>query len=105
MAAIRANETARRYRLRKTDMGTLNALIELVLRTLNEWRSSAIGDLVFNARNAALLASAMLAVISAIALMWRSLRGRLPGRTAIALPAVLPRLRHAPFSFVRHAPF
>ena len=86
-------------------MGTLNALIELVSRTLNEWRASGIGDLVFNERDAALLAAALLAVIAAIVLVWRSLRGRLPGRTAIALPAVLPRIRHSPLSFVRHAPF
>jgi hypothetical protein len=86
-------------------MGTLNALIELVLRTLNEWRSSGISGLVFNARNAALLASALLAVLAATALVWRSLRGRLPGRTAIALPAVLPRIRRSPLSFVRHTPF
>ena len=89
-------------------MGTLNALIELVGRTLSEWRSSGIGDLVFNARNAALITTSLLAVIAATVLLWRALRGRLPGRTAIALPAVLPlsiaRFR-SPFSFVRHAPF
>ena len=89
-------------------MGTLNALIELVMGTLGEWRSSGIGDLVFNARNAALLAVALLTVVSATVLVWRSLRGRLPGRTAIALPAVLPRgvaMRHSPFAVLRHAPF
>ena len=89
-------------------MGTLNALIELVGRTLSEWRSSGIGDLAFNARNAALLATALMAVIAATVLVWRALRGRLPGRTAIALPAVLPlsitRLR-SPIAFVRHVPF
>ena len=41
-------------------MGTLNALIELIGRTLSEWRSSGISDLAFNARNAALLATALL---------------------------------------------
>ena len=89
-------------------MGTLNALIELISRTLNEWRSSGIGDLVFNARDVALLAAALLAVIAATVLVWRTLRGRLPGRTAIALPAVLPRgafKPHSPLSLVRHAPF
>ena len=89
-------------------MGTLNALIELVGRTLSEWRSSGISGLAFNARNAALLTTALLAVIAATVLVWRVLRGRLPGRTAIALPAVLPlsvaRLR-SPVAFVRHAPF
>ena len=89
-------------------MGTLNALIELVVGTLNDWRSAGIGDLTFNARNAALLAVSLLAVIAAIVLVWRSLRGRLPGRTAIALPAVLPHIfvqRRSPLAFVRHAPF
>ena len=108
VAALRPAEAPRRGRGHTTDMGTLNALIELVGRTLSEWRSSGIGDLVFNARNAALLAAALLAVIAATVLVWRSLRGRLPGRTAIALPAVLPRSvarRRSPFAFVRHAPF
>ena len=44
-------------------------------------------------------------VVVATVLTWRSLRGRLPGRTAIALPAILPRLRRSPLGFVRHAPF
>jgi hypothetical protein len=108
MAAIRAFQAPRRDIQRTTDMGTLNALIELVSRTLNEWRTSGIGDLVFNARDAALLAAALLAVIAATVLVWRALRGRLPGRTAIALPAVLPRSvfkRGSPLSFVRHTPF
>ena len=89
-------------------MGTLNAVIELIAATLNEWRSSGIGDLVFSARNAALIAVALLSVVAAIVLVWRSLRGRLPGRTAIALPAVLPRDFFKPRSalaFVRHTPF
>jgi hypothetical protein len=89
-------------------MGTLNALIELVGGPLNEWRSSGIGDLVFNARDTALLAAALLAVIAATVLAWRWLRGRQPGRTALALPAVLPGgyfRRASPLSFVRHAPF
>jgi hypothetical protein len=89
-------------------MGSLNGLIELVAGTLDEWRSTGIGDLVFNARNAAVLAAALLAVIAATKLVWRTIRGRLPGRTAIALPAVLSRIfvqRRSPFTFVRHAPF
>jgi hypothetical protein len=97
-------------------MGTLNALIELVAATLNEWQSPGVGgstaltagDLVFTGRNAALIAAALLAVIAAIVLVWRLLRGRLPGRTAIALPAVLPRelfTRRSALAFVRHTPF
>ena len=85
-------------------MGTLNALIELVGRTLAEWKSP-LHDLDFTSRNPALLVTALFAVVAAVALMWRVLRGRLPGRTAIALPAVLPRLRQSPLTFVRHVPF
>ena len=86
-------------------MDTLNAIIALVGRTLGEARAADIGDLVFGARNAALLAAALFAVISAMVLAWRLLRSRLPGRTAIALPAILPRVRRSPLSFIRHAPF
>jgi len=87
-------------------MGTLNALIELLGRMLNEWRTSGfVGDLVFGSRSAALLAVAIFGVLAVILLAWRSLRGRLPGRTAIALPAILPRVRRSPLTFVRHAPF
>jgi hypothetical protein len=85
-------------------MGALNALIELIVRTLREWQSPGVGDLVFNARNAALLAAAILGVLAAVALAWRWLRGRLPGRTSLALPAILPRSR-SPLAFVRHVPF
>jgi Ca-activated chloride channel family protein len=86
-------------------MGTLNALIEQVQRTLAEWRAPGAGDLVFDARNAALLAVASFIILSATALTWRSLRGRLPGRTSIALPAMLPRIHRSPLTFLRHVPF
>jgi hypothetical protein len=85
-------------------MGTLNAILELVGRTLNDWRTPA-GELTFNARNTALLVVAVMSVLAAMTLVWRSLRGRMPGRTGIALPAILPRTRHSPLAFVRHSPF
>jgi Ca-activated chloride channel family protein len=86
-------------------MGTLIAIVEQVGRTLTEWRASSVDDLVFDARNTAMLVAAMFAVVAATTVAWRSLRGRLPGRTAIALPAILPRVRRSPLTFVRHAPF
>ena len=86
-------------------MGTLNVLIEQIQRTLREWRAPGAGDLVFDARSAALLAVASFIILTATALTWRSLRGRLPGRTAIALPAMLPRIRQSPITFIRHLPF
>ena len=86
-------------------MGTLNAILALVGRTLNEWRTGGTTDLVFDARDAALLAVAIFAVVAPTVLFWRSLRGRLPGRTAIALAAILPSVRRPTLSFVRHVPF
>jgi hypothetical protein len=86
-------------------MGTLNAIIELVGRTLSEWRVSGIGDLVFGGRSAALLAAGVLGVFASVVLVWRAVRGPLPGRTAIALPAILPRMHWSPLTFVRHVPF
>ena len=86
-------------------MGTVNALIELIAATAGEWRSAGIGELMFGARNASLFAAALLAVIAAIVLTWRALRGRRPGRTAITLPAILPRMTRSPLALARHAPF
>lgn len=86
-------------------MGTLNALIEQIVRTLNEWRTPGAGGLVFDGRNAAMLTVALFAMLAALLLVWRSLRGRRPGRTGIALPAILPRVRQSPLAFIRHAPF
>jgi hypothetical protein len=84
-------------------MGTLTAVFELIGRTLGDWRTPT--ELSFNARNATLLVVAVILVLAALTLVWRSLRGRLPGRTGIALPAILPRMRQSPLTFIRHAPF
>jgi hypothetical protein len=85
-------------------MGTLNALLELIGRSLAEWKAP-LQDLSFTSRNATLLAVAVLSVLAALTLAWRWLRGRVPGRTDIAVPAILPRVRQSPLTFVRHAPF
>jgi Ca-activated chloride channel family protein len=86
-------------------MGTLNALIARIAGTLQEWRTPGSSDLVFDARDIAMLIVAVFAVLAAMTLVWRSLRARLPGATGIALPAILPRVRQSPFAFVRHLPF
>ena len=85
-------------------MGTLNALLDLIGRTLGEWRAPA-QEMAFSSRNAALLVVVGFSVLAAMTLAWRWLRGRLPGRTAVVLPAILPRMRQSPFTFIRHAPF
>ncbi len=85
-------------------MGALNALLELIGRTLGEWNTPA-QDVAFTSKNPALLIVAVLSVLTAMTLAWRSLRGRVPGRTDIAVPAILPRMRQSPLTFVRHAAF
>ena len=85
-------------------MGTLNALIELIVRTLGQWRTPT-QELTFASRDAAMLVVAAFCVAASLALAWRSLRGRIPGRTGIAVAAILPRVRQSPLAFVRHAPF
>jgi hypothetical protein len=85
-------------------MGTLNALAALIQRTLAEWTAPG-QDIAFTSRNAALLTVAVMSVLAALTLAWRSLRGRVPGRTEIALPAILPRMRQSPLTSVRHVPF
>jgi Ca-activated chloride channel homolog len=85
-------------------MGTLNAVLALVGGTLAEWRLPS-QELAFNSKNATLLVLVAMSTVAAIGLAWRTLRGRIPGRTAIALPAVLPRVRQSPFSGIRYVPF
>ncbi len=84
-------------------MGTLNALVALLGRTLSEWRSPLQG-LEFNAGRAALLALGALFAAASAGMAWRIFRGRAPGRSGILLPALLPRMRRSPLAFVRHAP-
>jgi hypothetical protein len=105
MAPNRTIETAGGERNRQADMDTLNALIEQIVGTLSQWRTPGIGALVFDGRNAAMLAVAVFAMLAALSLVWRSLRGQRPGRTGIALPAILSPVRQSPLAFVRHAPF
>ena len=50
-------------------MGTLNALLELIRRTLGDW-ALPVQDFIFTSRNAALLAVAGLAVMAATTLAW-----------------------------------
>ena len=86
-------------------MGTLNALIAAIGRTFTEWRSTGVSELAFNGREAALFAAALLGIFAALVVVWRTMRGRRPGRTAIALPAIVSKFRRSPLSVVRHAPF
>jgi hypothetical protein len=86
-------------------MGTLNDLVAAIGRMASEWRSAELSDLVFSGRDAALLAASLFGILAALVVVWRTMRGRLPGRTAIALPAIVSRFRTSPLSALRHGPF
>jgi Ca-activated chloride channel homolog len=69
-----------------------------------EWRSIRIAELLFAHRETARFAALVLLAVSGAVLMARLVLGRRPGRNRVALPALLPSIRHSPFSFVRHSP-
>lgn len=77
----------------------------LVRLTMEEWwriRGSALA-LVESRRTA--LALLLLAGLAGLVLLARALGTIKAGRTHLALPALLPRMRHSYLSTLRHAPF
>ena len=77
----------------------------LALRaTLDEWLRTRWGDLQFTGARAALLAFIVLLAVAVLALLVRAARGRRPGKTHLALPALVPSMRHSPMTAVRHLP-
>ena len=77
---------------------------EFLRTNLAEWRSVRLAELMFSRGDAALLMLVVFLAVSLGVLMARSMfRGRtVKGR--VALPALVPGLGGASFSFVRHSP-
>jgi len=69
-----------------------------------EWQNIRLVELLFRHREAARTAIVVLLIVSAAALIVRSIIGRRPGRNRVAMPAILSVIRPSPLSFVRHAP-
>ncbi len=61
-------------------------------------------DLQFAESRAALVVGIVLVAVSLLALLARGARGTRPGRTHIALPAVLPLMRRSPLAAIRYLP-
>src|SRR5688572_20155815 len=72
--------------------------------TLDEWLRTRWSDLQFTDARTALLLFVVLLAIAALALLARSARGRRPGRSHLALPALLPVMRRSPMAAVRYLP-
>jgi Ca-activated chloride channel family protein len=85
-------------------VGSLNDISQFVRTNTAEWQNVRLAELLFAHRDTARMAVVLVLLVSAAALIIRSIIGRRPGRNRVALPALLPSLRQSPFSFVRHAP-
>jgi Mg-chelatase subunit ChlD len=82
----------------------VNALIITLRATFDEWLRTAWSDLQFADPRTALLVFVVVLAATILALLVRMLRGRRAGRTHLALPAILPVMRHSPLAAVRHLP-
>jgi hypothetical protein len=81
-----------------------DALLLALRTTADEWWRTRWADLQFNDARTALLLFLVLAGAALLVLALRSIRGMRPGRTHVALPAVLPVMRRSPLAALRHLP-
>ncbi len=86
-------------------MVPLRDILNVVRETVADWFGLRWGDLHFDAAWTAGLVLAVLVAICLLMLVARNLGPRKPGRTHLALPAVLPVMRRSRFSAVRHGAF
>ena len=86
-------------------MVPLRELPTAVRGELTEWLRLSLNDLRLAEVSTALLLLVLLAAISLLVLLTRSLRSRRAGRTRVALPAILPVMARSSSSAVRHAAF
>ena len=85
-------------------MVPLAAIRALLQQGLVEWQNVRVAELLFGHRDTARLTVIVLLALSMAVLVARSVVRRGPGRNRVALPAILPSIRHSPFSFIRHGP-
>jgi hypothetical protein len=83
----------------------LTAVVGAVRGTLGEWVRLRWNDLQFDESQTALLALFVLVAISLLTLLARGMLVQKAGRTHVVLPAILPVMRRAHLSAVRHGAF
>jgi hypothetical protein len=81
---------------------TLTQLLVAIRGTLSEWLRLRWSDLLFDQAQTASFVAIVLLAVSLIMLTGRSLWSRRPGRTHLALPAVLPVMRRSYLAATRH---
>jgi hypothetical protein len=89
--------------VRETAVAVLTDLVVLVSTTWSEWMRTRWADLEFGQAREALLVFMVLLVLTLLVFLVSLLR-RGPARAKIALPSVLPGMRHSPLAAVRHVP-
>jgi Ca-activated chloride channel family protein len=85
-------------------MPDFNALSITLRATIDEGLRTRWSDLQFADPRTALLVFVVLLAVSILVLLVRTLRGRRPGRTHLALPSILPLMRRSPGAAIRHLP-
>lgn len=86
-------------------MVPLTEVLNVARETVADWFRLRWADLHFDAAWTAVLVLVVLVAICLLMLLARGLRSRRPGRTHLALPAVLPVMRPPRFSAIRHGAF
>jgi Ca-activated chloride channel family protein len=79
-------------------------LLILLRATADEWLRLRWADLQFAEARTALLLFVALLGTAVIVLLGRGIRSARPGRTHVALPAIVPMMRRPQLSAVRHVP-
>ena len=86
-------------------MVPLSDLLIVIRTTLDEWRALHWADQRFAQAQATVLTLAVLLAVALLVLLARGLRTYRPGRTRIALPALLPVMRRSSFALTRYGAF
>lgn len=79
-------------------------LLILIRATADEWQRVRWADLQFAEARTALLLFVALLGVALVVLLGRVARSSRPGRTHIALPAIVPMMRRPQLSAIRHFP-
>ena len=79
-------------------------LLILLRATADEWLRVRWADLQFAETRSALLLFVALLGVAAVVLLARGIRSARPGRTHVALPAIVPLMRRPQWSAIRHVP-
>ena len=85
-------------------MDAVQALLIAIRALVDEWLRTGWDDLRFAAPRPAMLVFIVLLALAALTMVIGTLQRRRAGRTHLAFPALVPRMRRSPLAAVRHLP-